>query len=272
MAGAQTPIDLSVIESLDEEGLDKLAAQLGLGDDDEDTTVVPVDGTPAPKVEDGAPQPAPKVVEQGQPRLTGQDLLKEFQENPEAQKLVQSQLNEWLKQASAQADAKKEQDKFQKLVEDGDYEAIGKRYVEAEAEKVITSKAEEAALTKAYGEVYGSLFKELEQHQLTEEEKSGIAPEKFQTDAEYVLALSNFIAQKKSGNSIDQLVDKKVEEKLTTLKNMKSATVANGNSPSALPGGLGGTAAGGKESSRSLIAEGFREILETAAENRIMEQ
>lgn len=261
-------VDLSSLQGLSDSDLNKLASELGLDDDDDEAQPgaegKPVEGDPAAGSEGGASQPEPKAGEQAAPKLTGKDLLEQFQTDPEAQKLVQAQLQNWLADASATAEAKKEQEAFQELLKSGDYEEIGKRWVQAESEKAIQSKAEDAALTKAYGDVYGRLFKELETYQLTDAEKAEIAPEKYTADAEYVLALSEFIANKKSGSSVETMVDKRVEEKLTTLRNMKSAKAATDPSPSTLPAATGPTS--GKETSRSLISDGFREYLEEASE------
>lgn len=268
-AGTDVNDALLKLESLSEEDLSKLASNLGITDDDvedEGDGGTPADGTtdvdgtqPKPKTEDTTPSP----------KLTGQDLLKEFQSNPEAQQLVKTQLDTWLAEASARADAEHQSQEFQKLVETGDFEEIGRRYVTAESEKAIRTKAEEEALTRAYGDVYSRLFKELESFPLSPEEKQHIAPEQYTTDAEYVLALSSFIAEKKSGVDFDQRVDAKVEETLTTLRNMKAGVVAGAPSVSTLPGGTPSTDSNRPQTSRNLIQDGFHEILEEAAGRRV---
>lgn len=264
--------DLS-LDDMSDDDLDKLAAKLGIdpGEDDEDTTTDAGrsdEGDKTPKEEDGS-QAAPKPESSGE-KLTGQRLLEQFQTDPEAQKLVRAQLDNWLKEASASADTKREQDEFQKLVDSGDFEEIGRRYVETDKQKKVASQVEEQATLKAYGEVYGQLFKQLETFTLTDDEKAALQPEKYESDAAYVLALSDAIAQKKVGQTVDERVTKTVDEKLTTLKNMKSAARATDGSVSNLPGGLGGSA-GEVTSSRGLIQEGFREILEEAANTRVGE-
>lgn len=269
------PIDLGRLDDMDDGELDKLAASLGLtlGDDTEDISVTDkpadADGQAAGldgRSPEGTPDPNATAATKAP---TGAELLKLFQDSPEAQSLVQKQLNDWMAKASAEADAKKEQEEFQKLIENGDYEEIGKRYVTAESEKLIQTKAEQQAMVRAYGEVYTGLFKELETLQLTDDDKKAIEPDKYATDAEYVLALSNLIAQRRTGSSIDDTVNKRVEEKLEALKNAKAAQAATGGSPSAVPGATG-LASNGKETSRSLISEGFTEALEEMSASRVM--
>lgn len=271
MVGPSTDIQdvLSGIGNLTDDDLNKLAADLGIeNDSDDDSTGV--DKTSTQKVEDG--QQDNKPVDSGTPKLTGEDLLKQFQENPEAQGLVQKQLNEWLADASAKADVEKQSKEFEELIKSGDYEEIGRRYVTAESEKSIRSKAEEEALTRAYGDVYGKLFKELETFQLSAEEKLSIAPEKYTTDAEYVLGLSSFIAGKRTGSDLDKLINAGVEERLTTLRNMNSATKATASSVSSLPGGTPSSNNNRPETSRTLIQDGFHDLLEAAADNRVNQE
>lgn len=278
MTGAA--FDTSIIDGLKDEDIDKLASELGL--DDDEAPEPKADAGQTPPTGDKKDQPAPvggrpedasaQDASGGQPKVpAGKALLDMFREDKEAQSLVQQQLDSWLKQASASADAKKEQEAFQKLIADGDYEEIGKRYVTAEQTKHIQSQAAEQAQIEAYGEIYRGIFDQPEIKGWTPEEKLKYDAANYNTDAEYVLALTDFIASKRSGSSIDDIVEKKVNERLETLKNMKAGEVATGGSPSSLPGGLPRQEGASDGSSRSLISEGFKEALEAAATNRVME-
>lgn len=263
-------IDLDKIDLMSEEDLDKTLASLGLGqsDDDDEGTSPTADDAVAGL--DGGQEAAPKPAEVTAPKLTGQALLDEFKTNPEAQSLVQAQLDAYLRDASAKADAQKQKEEYDRLIAEGDFEEIGKRYVTAQKDTEVRTAVEQEALTKAYGEVYTKLFNELNAFELGEEDKVKIAPERYATDAEYVLALSNFISEKKSGSSIEALVDQRVEEKLEALRNMKSAQAATATSvSSALPSGTATAGNGGKETSRSLIQDGFHEYLEESADKRV---
>lgn len=268
MADEKTP-EIN-IDTLDDDQLDRLADQLGVGDgeaeaDDKGTATAATKSDST--VEEGS-QAAPKPEESSRSALTGKELLEQFQSSPEAQTLVKSQLDNWLKQASADADAKSQQAELQKLIESEDYAEIGKRYIASESEKKVQTVADEKALEKAYGVVYGNLFKEIDTFNISDAEKDKIDFHKFNTDEEYVLALTSFIAEKKQSTSVDDLVASKVSETLETLKNMKSAQTATGGSVSAAPGAVA-AASNGKETSRSLISEGFREVLEERAESRV---
>jgi hypothetical protein len=274
VSGPSTDVQsaLNAIENLNEESLDKLVSDLGIAEDSDNDSSGDITSPESQKVVDGGQQDISKPVGSETPKLTGQELLGQFQQNTEAQDLVRQQLNQWLADASAKADVEKQSKEFESLVQEGNFEEIGRRYVTAESENTIRGKAEEEALTKAYGDVYGRLFKELEQFELSDVDKAAIAPEKYSTDAEYVLGLSSFIAGKKSGSDIDALVETKVQERLTTLRNMKSATAATSSSVSSLPGGTPSADNNRPQTSRSLIQDGFHELLEEASNNRINQE
>lgn len=260
------------IEALSDEQLDSLAAKLGIsGADDDDSTQADAGtdgGAPAdPKVEDGDSKQTPPATSQGLP-LTGQALIDQLQNSPEAQELIRAQLTSWYQTASAEADAKKEQEDFKKLIESGDFEEIGRRYVQADARKTIETKAQEEARLEAFGSVYKSLFAQPELAQMNDEEKVKLNPDKFPTDEEYVLALTEHIASKRGSAAADTRANELVNEKLTALKNMRAGQAGTVPSPSAIPSGAPGSATNGKQTSRSLIQEGFHEVLEAAAEDR----
>lgn len=264
---------LDKIDALSEDDIDKLITDLGIGDPEDG------DGTPtdpqAQTVVDGQatgqePKPVPESGDPS-PKLSGSDLLDAFSKDPEAQKLVQSQIDGWLKAASANADAKAQSEEFQKLIEDGNFEEIGRRFVTSQQEQQIRSKVEEEALTRAYGEVYGKLIPQVDALNLTDKEKLAIDPKNFESDAEYVLALTNLIADKRSNSSLDELIAKGVDERLTTLKNMKTAATVNASGPSGLPGAVG-AASNGPATSRSLLQEGFHDMLEEAANSRVNQE
>lgn len=262
------------IEALDDKALDDLATKLlGVGDDDEPEAEG--DGAKEPEAaggsEGGGDEPEPQADPAPAPAVTptGKALLDALTADPEAQKLVKAQLDKWVADASASAEAKAQQDELQKLIEAGDYEEIGKRFINDQQQQALRTAAEQEALTRAYTGIYQNLFTELNSFELTPEEKLGMAPDKFDTDEAYILHLSTLISTKKAGGDVETLAQQKAEEILKTLANQKAGAAANGNSPSNIPGATE-TAGGERKSSRSLIIDGFREEYEQRAESRVM--
>lgn len=252
------------IETLSEEQIDKLASELGIAADAEDgDTDKGGDGTPDP-VGREAEEPAKPSEGLELPKPTGQQLVDLLRGDEEAQKVIQQGLDNWLNKAAADAAAKKEQEEFQKLVESGDFEAIGKRYVEGLSEKAVREKVE----VDVYGQVYQALFKqpELMDANLSDAEKARIDHTKYDSDDEYIAELTNFIAEKRAGKSVDDRVKTALDERIETLKNMKAAEVAAGGSVSGLPAGSPHDRGNEKRTSSSLISDGWREVLENAAE------
>lgn len=273
--------NLNDIESMDDEAVDALASQL-FGDDDGDDapegegTKEPSnegskDGTPseepAPGSEGRDDQPPPQAGSQGAPRVVGKDLIESLRHDPEAQAIMKQELDRWVKEASASAEAKKQQEEFQKLIEEGDYEEIGKRFVSEQQSKAVRTAAQEEALTRAYSSIYGKLFGELDKYELTDAEKLAMQPTNFDTDESYILHLSTLAASKRAGDDIEQRANKRAEEILQALANQKAAEAAGGGSPSNIPGATE-TAGNRNESSRDLISSGFRESYEEFADRR----
>lgn len=278
MGGAVSNVDeaLETLASLDEAKLDELVKEFAGDDNDDegagDAAATVVAGQETPRLDGGTAEPKPEAQSQeSKPEVPkGAAVLDLFKDDTEAQALVKQQLDSWLRDASAKADAENAQKEFQKLVADGDFEAIGRRFVEDAETKKISSAAEEAALQKAYTDIYGGLFKELNQFTLTDDEKVRVDPDKYPTDAEYVLALTSFINEKKSGTQFEERVNKTATDRLEALKNSNAAKVAAGSSASTLVPAGSSTPTGSQTlSSRQLLQEGFRETLEQAADARV---
>jgi hypothetical protein len=251
------PDDTISIDTLTEAQVTALAQELGIVDDPDELGdgVEPVGG----KVE---VDPASETLQI--PKPTGKDLVDLLRDDPDAQKVIQTGLDNWLKTAAADAAAKDEQDKFQKLIESGDFEAIGKTYVQGLSEKSIREKAE----VEVYGQVYASLFSqpELLDGTLTAEEKQKLDHTQYESDDAYIRVLTDFVAEKRAGASIEDRVTKTLNERIETLKNLKTQQTVSDPSVSSLPGGSPHSRANEKQTSSSLIADGYREMFEANAE------
>ncbi len=194
---------------------------------------------------------------------TGESLLDLFRRDPKAQALVREQAQAWADSQQTVAAAQKAQTEIDGLIEDGDYEELGKRF----AKDTVTNRAgkvqADAALQEAFGGVYRELFALPELQNLTTEEKSKIDASKFTNDADYIPALLQLVVSKRTAGTLDKTVEDMLTEKLKVLENMAGAGNSAGGSPN-VPGGTnpGGNLEG--KSARELLTTGWSDILNKA--------
>lgn len=270
-------IDLDAIETMSDEQLDQLAATV-LGVDDDDAQ--PDAGKPAgdqpagddTRLEGGEGKPTGDTPQVTVPK--GKDLVDALVSDPAAKALIDRQLQQYLAEASASADAKAKQDEFNKLLEDGNYDEIGRRFIADQQRTAVTSAAEQEGLKKAYTQIYGGLFAELEKLELTDADKEAIDPSKFgeDEDAKYILHLSQFIQARKGGQTVEEQAKARADEILQALANQKSAAAATSTSVSAGVLGAVDSPTDNRQSSRDLISDGFREEYESRQERRVLAQ
>jgi hypothetical protein len=194
----------------------------------------------------------------------GESLLDLFRKDPQAQALVRQQAQEWVNSQQSAAAAQKAQQEIDGLIEDEDWEELGKRW----AKDTVTNRAgkqqADAALQEAFGNVYQQIFALPELQNLTDEEKAKIDASKFTSDADYIPALLELVVEKRSGTDLESRVNDMLNEKLTALKNMADGkNNASGGSGPNVPSGSQGKSLEGK-SSRELLTMGLSEELEKA--------
>ncbi len=98
------------------------------------------------------------------------------------------------------------------------------------------------------------------QSPLTPEEQQRLHVSNYQSHAEHILALSQFIAEKTAAEKTGKDFESRVEERAKALVNQKAGDKLRDSSPSNIPGGRGDRS-GDTEgmSSGDLLAEGLRE-------------
>ncbi len=198
---------------------------------------------------------------QDQPK--GESLLDLFRRDPQAQALVREQAQQWVSSQQTAAAAESAQKKIDGLIDDEDFEELGKLY----AKDTVTNRAgkvqADAALQEAFGGVYAKIFALPEMQNLTAEEKATIDASKFTSDADYIPVLLQLVVSKRTAGTLDKTVDELLTEKIKALENMAGAGNANGGSPN-VPGGTnsGGSLEG--KSSRDLLTAGWADILSKA--------
>lgn len=193
----------------------------------------------------------------------GESLLDLFRKDPQAQELVRAQAQQWVSSQQTAAAVETAQKEIDGLINDEDFEELGKRF----AKDTVTNRAgkvqADAALQEAFGGVYRELFALPELQNLTTEEKASLEASKFTSDAEYIPALLKMVVAKRVGGTLDETVNNMLTEKLKVLENMAGAGNANGSGSPNIPGGATGGNLEGK-SSRDLLSQGWAGILEKA--------
>lgn len=192
--------------------------------------------------------------------LTGRALVEALFNDEDAKGTLADALSEYQRQLDEQAASKEEAEKFQKLIEDEDYEGIGKIIIERQREEAARSTVTEAVTQEVFNPVYRKLFAQPEMQDLTAEDKEKLHLSKFENHADHVAAIQDFISTKRAKSNFDEAVKKGVEEALLAEKNKASAVKAKGPSLAGRAPVSAGTATGAT-SSASLLKSGLRALI-----------
>lgn len=203
---------------------------------------------------DGDTQDKPAVA------LTGKALVDALFNDQEAQQTLNDALQEYQRQLAEQANNREAAEKFQKLIDDEDYEAIGKIFVDERAAQAARQTATEAVSEEIFTPVYRKLFAQPEMQTLTDEDKAKLHLSQFDNHADHVAAIQDYISTKRAKNDFDAAVKAGVEEALTAERNKASAAKAKAPSLAGrVPGSVGQTQ--GATSSADLLKSGLRALI-----------
>lgn len=192
--------------------------------------------------------------------LTGRALVEALFNDEDAKGALQDALADYQRQMSEQANSREEAEKFQKLIDDGDYEGIGRIIIERQQTEAARATVTDALTQEVFNPVYRQLFAQPEMQDLTAEDKERLHLSKFKNHAEHVVALQDFISNKRGKATFDEAVKRGVEEALTAERNKASAEKAKTSSL----GARSPVAAGpvnGPQSSADLLKSGLRALI-----------
>lgn len=192
--------------------------------------------------------------------LTGKALVDALFQDPDAQASLGDALAEYQRQMAEQAGRREEAEKFQKLIDDEDYESIGKIIIDQQRETAARATVTEAVTQEVFNPVYRKLFAAPEMQNLTAEDKANLHLSKFENHADHVAAIQDYISTKRAKSDFDKAVEAAVEERLTAEKNKGTAAKAkvsslSGRSPVAAGPAVGVT------SSKDLLQAGLRALI-----------
>lgn len=177
---------------------------------------------------------------------------------------LQEQLQQWYRQQKAaeerQAEAQRQLEEIDKLIEEGNYAELGERVAKEWQEHKQKQTAGEEVLKAFLYQTYNQIFQDPIFQSLTDSDKAAIDPAKYGSDAEYIKALMDFKAEKLARAKLEQEVEKRVKERLEAMKNQAAADRVKSSSPSGIPSAKA-SAGDENKTGADLIREGFLELL-----------
>ena len=192
--------------------------------------------------------------------VSGFEQLRTLLADPEISSTLQEQIAEYQARLRAEADTAAEAEAFQKLIQDGDLEGVGKIVVERMQTDAVKGQVRDAVTKEMFTPVYTELFAQPELQTLTAEDREKLNIDNFASPAAHVAAIGTFIAQKRFDAAVAAKVKEGVAEALAAEKNkaasekVKAPSLA-GRSPA--PMGV----IQPKVTSADLIREGLRGII-----------
>lgn len=182
---------------------------------------------------------------------------------PEVQEHLRGFFNQWLQSNQEQAKTDASAADIGRLVEEGDQEELGRRFIEEFRRGKDRSAIEREVLTNFLGGYYTRLFQNPALQNLTAEEKSELDPRKAASDLDYMFTLSEFVQKKEFTTRGDGIVEERVKARIEAAKKggvpdrlskASGATVPSGNAAK-------GDVPDSEKSGEELLGEGLSEML-----------
>lgn len=187
---------------------------------------------------------------------TGRDLVDLLTADPEAQKILDTRFENAVKELRKNQTTQAEAKEFQTLIDEGNYAEVGKRLVARQNEQSARETVTDEILSEVFTPVYERLLAQPEMKKLTAEDRERLDMNKFSSDADYVVAIQDFIHEKRSAAVIKAEVDRQVKEALDSSKNQEVAGTVAKPGMSASPASTEG-ASGAHRTSSERLHDGF---------------
>lgn len=191
---------------------------------------------------------------------TTPDLSAVFRQ-PEGQRYMREQFQSWLNDLTDSQRQSAEAQEVQRLMDEKQYEELGKRWATTEANRKVKDEALEGFLDQTYR----GIFADPAFQNLKPEEVQALRPENFRSDAEYIRHLSQFIATKNRESGLEETVKTRVDEGIQARINAAKAKKLG-------KGAIGGAPPADAKTpdkptdSRTLIQQGLRETFKDVIE------
>jgi hypothetical protein len=140
--------------------------------------------------------------------------------DPTVRRLVQGEMYQTLSALQGEVAAKEQRARVNKLIEDEDFETLGKEVATAAQQQTRLSEAMDAVRQDFYGSTFAQLVSAIpELANIDEAGKQQLDPSKFGSDADYLVALTEYVAEKRTGAKAHAEAQK-------TLEDLAAATAA----------------------------------------------
>src|SRR3990167_1799032 len=175
---------------------------------------------------------------------------------------VQDAVTSYLQRAFSAAQADQAEEELKTLASEGKYDEIGRRFIEqqktARTRESVAKEVRQGEDKKKYTHLFSQ--PELKDFaKLPADERDALQPSKFSSDAEYIVALNEYVAQKRAMSKVDGLAEEKARQKIEAEQNKNLAKKAQQGSIGAIPGGQATDGKGNLKTSSDFIAAGLRE-------------
>lgn len=196
--------------------------------------------------------------------LSGIEQLQQLLKDPDVAQTFQDQIADYQARMAAEAASTQEAEAFQKMIDDEDWEGVGKAVVARREHEAVTSVVKDQVTKEMFTPVYQELLAQPEMQKLTAEDRETLHLSKYPTPAAHVAAITSYIAGKRYEAQLAEGIRKGVEEALTAEKNKGTSEKAKAPSLAGrTPASLGVSQP--KLSSADLIRSGLRGIIDPTA-------
>jgi len=206
------------------------------------TQPAPAETVPEPQVEVApVPLPAPEATPAAPRPMTEVEARKAFTD-PTVRRLVQGEMYQTLSALQGEVAAKEQHERINKLIAAEDFETLGKEVATAAQQQARLAEAMDTVRRDFYGSTFAQLVSAIpELANIDEAGKQTLDPSKFGSDAEYLVALTEYVAEARTGHKA-QADAHKILEDLAAATAAGDAAEANAKAagqpllPGAAPG------------------------------------
>lgn len=243
--------------------LEDLADDAEVEDEDEevdDGTEDDADEGESTEVGGGGDEENPDGDSEKPGALSSYAQLQALLQDPEVQSTLQEQVADYQARMAAQATSTQEAEALQKMVDDEDWEGVGKTIIARTRTDAAKAEVKDQVTKEMFTPVYQELFAQPEMQKLTAEDRERLHVDKFPNHASHVTAISSYIAEKRFEAQVETEVAKRVTAAIDAEKNKDTSVKAK------VPSMAGKTPAAigvvqPKLSSADLIRSGLRSII-----------
>lgn len=197
------------------------------------------------------------------PTTTGVDFS-----DPEVQKQLAPLFESWVDEQKNKADREKSVAELDGLVEEENFEELGKRFAQEFSQAKTRGKVQTEVLSDFLGKYYNQVFQSPLLQNLTAEEREKLDPRKYQDDISYLVALNDFMVGKGKTLTVEEQVEQRVAERLKAIENGEvGERVSGAAAVTGAPGAVKPTNAKldpTKTKAKDLLRAGFNELIKVS--------